>query len=68
MFSFPRFTKGGLSGNPANVAHHGSERDSSIVTEKVNAGLDSHLTSSVNPGELTFEEGESCWIILSSPC
>ncbi|KAH9980758.1 high affinity methionine permease [Russula compacta] len=56
MFSFPRPTKGRLSGSPANVAHHGSKRDSSIVTEKDNPGLDSNLTSSVNPGELTFEE------------
>jgi hypothetical protein len=60
MFSFLRSPEVGLSNDPQGVVHRKNEKEESVV-----AGLDSDPTSNVNPGELTFEEGTSSWIVFS---
>jgi hypothetical protein len=64
MFAFLRSSEAGLSSGPPGVAHSDNQKDLVNPAESVIAGQDSD--SNVNPGELTFEEGESRLTVFSA--
>jgi hypothetical protein len=66
MSSFFRSTEIGLSNDPQGVVHRENDKDSGKPAESIVAGLDLDSTPNVNPGELTFEEGKSRWIVFSA--
>lgn len=56
MFSPSR--NSGHSNDSERVGHIHKEKDIVVATEAVAAGLDPDIVSDINPGELTFEEGQ----------
>jgi hypothetical protein len=63
-----RFHTSGYSNEPTGVGYSHDERDDkrsvTFAAEMVDAGLDSDETSDINPGGLTFEEGQSLQLCL----
>jgi len=57
MFSFRRSPKVSFSRTPADITNNEFGKDYGIPAGKFRPAAD--LTSDVNPGELTFEEGTS---------
>ena len=53
------FHNSGHSDDPTPVGPSQSEKDVVVVTEIVGMKLDPDTESDINPGELTFEEGQS---------
>ena len=53
------FHNSGYSDDPMPVEPSQSEKDVAVATEIVDKELDPDTESDINPGELTFEEGQS---------
>ena len=56
---FSPFHNSGYSDDPTPVGPSHSDKDGAIATEIVDMESDPNTESDINPGELTFEEGES---------
>src|SRR5579863_6043089 len=56
---FSPLRNSGHSNNPPRVGSFHSEKNIVVATETVDVGLDPDFASDINPGELTFEEGQS---------
>jgi hypothetical protein len=61
---FSPFRNSVHSNDSERIGRIHKEKDIVVATEAIVAGLDPDIVSDINPGELTFEEGQS----LSQPC